>query len=416
MTISPTNRHTLRELAKQQAEIAALPIMKEREALWYALNDGCTKHPLVVMEFHGLKEEIYPALTCEDPFLMGIERQLAHNIYNHKHFNDDRVIPNFIKLRVPNSIIPFNYHHPELKLADTPSIGYMFDHAVEDLEADCGVFKPSVYTVDTGLQKANALKQDLENILGDIIEVRLDFPCFSFNPANILISMMSMETMFYSMLDYPELFHKIMRQLTDDYHAYLNSMEAAGAILPNNGASSVDQDSYGYANDLPSANDLEGRPARVSDVWGYSNFQEAVGLSADMFNEFYFGYLLEVSSRFGLYAYGCCEPVDKIWEPCLSRMTNLRKLSISPWCNEEAIAEKIRGTKICFHRKPSPNFVSADTVFNEAEYLKHLEKTVKAAKGCPLEITFRDITTVHGQPWRLGKAVELAREAIARHW
>ncbi|MCL2528510.1 MAG: hypothetical protein FWE42_08850 [Defluviitaleaceae bacterium] len=415
MTVSAADKQKLRELAKQQAEIAALPIMKEREALWYALNDGCTKHPLVAMEFHGIKEEVYPALTCQDPLLKGVERQLAYNIYNHKYFNDDRVIPAFVKLRVPNHFQPFGYKHPDLKTASDPGMGYMFVHAVEDMEEDYAVFQPSVFSVDSGLEKANGQKQVIEEIIGDILPVKLDFPSFAFNPGNILISMMSMETMFYSMVDYPELFHKAMRQLTNDYHAYMDAIEAGGAILPNNGASSVDQDSYGYTSDLPSAKDLD-RPAKFSDVWGYSNSQETVGLSTDMYDEFFFKYMLEISERCGLYAYGCCEPVDTIWEQCLSRMKNLRKLSISPWCNEEAIADMIRGTKTCFHRKPSPNYVGADTVFNEAEYLKHLEKTVKAARGCPLEITFRDITTVHGEPWRLGRAVELAREAIARHW
>jgi len=415
MTASTTNRNNLRELAKQQAEIAALPIMAKREALWYDLNDGSSKNPLVIMEFHGDRDEIYPPLTCEDPLLRSVERQLAHNIYSHKHFNDDRVIPGFIKLRVPNFIVPFNYQHPELKLAGSPSIGYMYDHAINNLEADYNVFKPSTFSVDKGLREANILKQNLENIIGDILPVKLDFPSFTFNPANILISMMSMETMFYSMLDYPELFHKIMRQLTDDYHAYIDALEVGCAILPNNGSSTVDQDSYGYTHDLPCAKTLN-RPAKLSDVWGYSNFQETVGMSVEMFDEFFFGYMLEISDRCGLYAYGCCEPVDELFEPCLSRMKNLRKLSVSPWCNEEALAEMIRGTKICYHRKPSPNYVSADTVFNEDEYLKHLEKTVIAARGCPLEITFRDITTVHGEPWRLGRAVELAREAIARHW
>jgi len=415
MKVSPAERQLLRELAKQYAEIAALPIMEKRKALWYNLNNGKADHPLVAMEFHGDRDEIYPPLTCEDPLLRGVQRQLSYSIYNHKHFNDDRVIPPFVKLRVPNNFVPFGYQHPELKLASTQSIGYMFDHAVKDLEADFAVFKPSVFSVDKGLKEAQAQKQAIEDVIGDILPVRLDFPSFAFNPSHILISMMSMETMFYAILDYPELVHKAMRQLTDDYHAYIDALEAGGAILPNNGASSVDQDSYGYTNDLPSAEDLD-RPARLTDVWGYSNSQETVGLSVDMYDEFFFSYMHEISKRCGLYAYGCCEPVDGLWEKCLSRMKNLRKLSISPWCNEEAIAEMIRGTKIVYHRKPSPNYVGADTVFNEAEYLKHLEATVKAARGCPLEITFRDITSVHGEPWRLGRAVELAREAIARHW
>ena len=135
-----------------------------------------------------------------------------------------------------------------------------------------------------------------------------------------------------------------------------------------------------------------------------------------MFDEFFFVYMEKISNRFGLLSYGCCEPVDVRWEKCLSRLKNLRKLSISPWCNEEYIAEKIRGKKIVYHRKPSPNFISVDAVFNEKAFTEHIAKSVKAARGCPLEITFREELTVRGEPERLTRAVEITREQIARHY
>jgi hypothetical protein len=206
-----------------------------------------------------------------------------------------------------------------------------------------------------------------------------------------------------------------MRELTDSYLAYMDAAEAGGAMLPNNDGSRVHQDSYGYTHDLPGLGELD-RPVRLSDVWGYSNSQETVGMSASMFNEFFFTYMKEFADRCGLFAYGCCEPVHELWAPCLSRLPNLRKLSVSPWCDEDDIGEKLRGTKICYHRKPSPNYISVDSVFDEGAFLKHMEHTVKAARGCPLEITFRDITSVRGEPRRLTRAVELTREAFARLW
>jgi len=60
MNVTINQRNILRELAKKQSEIAALPVMAEREKLWYDLNDGKATHPLVLMEFHGNESEIYP--------------------------------------------------------------------------------------------------------------------------------------------------------------------------------------------------------------------------------------------------------------------------------------------------------------------------------------------------------------------
>ena len=418
MKISQSDRDTVRELAKRQAEIAALPIMAEREKLWYDLNDGNAMHPLVTMEFHGFEHEVYPEVTCENPLARSIEHQLMHNIFKHNHYKDDRVIPAVVKLHAANYIVPFDFS-PEVtktKYADgSDSLGYMYKHVISDLEDDFDQIKPSPFKVDTGLAASNEKKAVIEEIIGDILPVQLVFDSIYYSPASTLCAMMGMETMFCSILDYPDLFHKAMRMFTDDFHSFLDALENGGAILPNNNLSSVYQDSYGYTHDLPSLTELD-RPVKISDVWGYSNYQETVGMSASMFDEFFFSYMKEISDRCGLFAYGCCEPVDTLFEPCLSRLRNLRKLSVSPWNDEEKLGEMLRGTKICYHRKPSPNYISVDTTFDKDAFLKHMERTVKAARGCPLEVTFRDITSVRGEPWRLTSAVELTREAFARWW
>ncbi len=73
--------------------------------------------------------------------------------------------------------------------------------------------------------------------------------------------------------------------------------------------------------------------------------------------KFSFPYYLEVSKLFVLLNYCCCEHINPIWEKYISKLLNLRKVSISPWCNEELMSEVLKGTKVIFHRKPSPNFI-----------------------------------------------------------
>ena len=418
MAITARERQLLRELAKRQAEIAALPVMARREARWYGLNDGATEYPLVTMEFHGLEREVYPPLTCEDPLANALERQLLYRIFKHETYGDDRVIPNSVSVPIQNRFIPFDYVPGIIQShADDGSegLGYAFEYVVRDLREDFGAFKRSTFRVDAGLSEANALKAQAEEVLGDILPVRLEFSPLDLNPAYTFLRMMGMQVMFCAILDYPDLFHQIMRSLTDDYHAYLNAIEAGGAFTLNNDSSCVNQDSYGFTHDLPSGGDSLG-PYKLSDLWGYANAQEMVGMTEAMYDEFFFTYNKEITDRFGLISFGCCEPVHNLWEPCLSRMVNLRKVSVSPWCDEEALGEMIRGKRIVYHRKPFPNYISVDSVFNEPAFLEHMKRTVLAARGNPLEVTFRDITTVHGEPWRLTRAVELTREAFERWW
>lgn len=409
MLMTQKDRTILRDLAKRQAEIAALPEMAEKKKLWYDLNGGKADHPLVVMEFHGIQSEVYPPLVCESPLARAFEAQITGRIFKFENFRDDRVIPAEISVGTRSWFKPFDH---EAKMTQIENgMGYMFEHIVKDLKEDCGAFKPSTFSVDAGLSESRAKKEEIEDVLGDILPVRLSFSGPSFNAAHIFIRMMSMETMFLSIVDYPELFHKFMRRLTDDYIAYIDALEQNAAIVPNNDGTSLGQDSYGYTHDLPGAEELD-RPAKFSDVWAYANYQETVGMSNEMFDEFFFSYTKEFAARCGLLAYGCCEPVHTLWEPCLSKVPNLRKLSVSPWCDEEAIGEMLRGTKIVYHRKPFPNYISVDTTLDEDALLKHMEKTVKAARGCPLEVTFRDITSVRGEPQRLTRAVEITRRAF----
>ena len=93
------------------------------------------------------------------------------------------------------------------------------------------------------------------------------------------------------------------------------------------------------------------------DVWGYMDSQETVGISPDMFDEFFFPVYKRISSLFGRLSYGCCEPVHNFWGKSLSKLTNLRKISISPWCDEEYMGDALRGKNIIYQRKPSPLFI-----------------------------------------------------------
>jgi hypothetical protein len=416
--ITQSDREHLRELAKQQKEIAALPIMQERKAKWYSLNDGKTEHPLVTFDFSGPREEIYRMSKSANGVVRAVENQLVMNITNHTLLNDDRVIPDYILLHPDNWFLPYGIkiesHHATHDNGKT-SMGFMYEHPITDLEADFHKLGKSIYNVDTNLEDAKKRQEIISEILGDILPVRIEFPSPAFYITHHLVQIMSMETMLFSMYDYPDLLHKMVGMFTGDYLEYLHAMEEGCAMLPNNDGSFLNHGSWGYTHSLPSAGEIKGK-VRAKQVWGYTNSQETINVSPEMFNEFFFTYMKRIADEFGLISYGCCEPVHGIWDTCLSRMNNLRKLSISAWCNEEEIAEKIRGKGIVYQRKPSPNFVGVDTVFDPEALGKHIAHTVKAASGCPLEITFRDVLTVKGEPDRMTKAIQIVRRQFDQYW
>lgn len=413
MHMQPEERARLRELAKRQREIAELPIMEERKKLWISLNAGNLTAPLVTCEFSGPTEEIYRLSESDSQLVRDIENQMIMNITNHTLLTDDRVIPPCVTIPVQNGFQPFGIvmQRVELHRDDgKPTMAYQYEHVIGDLDRDFHFLGKSTYSVDHGLKQTLKLKDIIDEAIGDILTVEPVFPSFAYDFSSPICSLMGMENMLFALYDYPELFHKAMSMLCDDYLAYMRDVEAGDALLPTNGLGYLNQGSWCYSDELP------GSRVKFHDIWGFTASQETSSVSVEMFDEFFFTYMERVASELALLSYGCCEPTDRIWDRCLSRLKNLRKLSVSPWCNEDAIAERIRGKRIIYHRKPFPNFISVGDSFDEEAFSQHIVKTVKAAYGCPLEITFRDVNSVCGDPTRLTRAIRIAKEQCMRHW
>ena len=104
--------------------------------------------------------------------------------------------------------------------------------------------------------------------------------------------------------------------------------------------------------------------------------------------------------------------MDKIWDDYISRLPNLAKVSISAWCDEEVMGEKLKDSPVIYSRKPSPNFVGVPEVFDEEAFATHIRKTARAARDCNVEIIMRDIYTLKGDRKRAKRAVDIARAII----
>jgi hypothetical protein len=95
----------------------------------------------------------------------------------------------------------------------------------------------------------------------------------------------------------------------------------------------------------------------------------------------------------------------------LERLPNLARVSISPWADQPAMAERL-GRRYVFSRKPAPSAISTGT-FDDAAIRADLRGTLSAARNGRVELIMKDVHTVNREPRRLARWVELAREAIA---
>ncbi len=138
-----------------------------------------------------------------------------------------------------------------------------------------------------------------------------------------------------------------------------------------------------------------------------SESQETVGVGPDLFEAFIFPYQLSLAESFGRCYYGCCEPVNNRWH-VLKRIPNLARVSVSPWADEAFMAEAC-GREIVYSRKPNPTLISTG-VFDEAAIRADLRRTLDIARGCRVELIMKDVHTLHNEPDRLPRWVQIARE------
>ncbi|MFO7612915.1 MAG: hypothetical protein R6W99_10655 [Clostridia bacterium] len=407
----------LRELARKQLDISKLPIMEERKKNWYDNNGLRGEKPMVVVETGPFREELFPERFCVSEAAVAVEKELLSNISSHEMVDDDKVVPDFFPVGMRINMRELDFDRVIHRASDSRgrNLGYSSEHPIKDLARDFGALKKSVYDYDAEGTKSHF--EFMQDLFGDILKIELVnnsllwFMSFTARAVN----MMGLETLMYSIIDYPDETRKLFDFILEDSFEYMNWQEQNGLLTLDNGNVRAGAGSYGFTDELPSEDYKKSGRLATRDIWGNMNSQESVGLSPAMYEEFVFPIFRKAAERFGLVYYGCCEPVHEIWEPCVSKLKNLRKVSISAWCNEEIMGEALRRGNVIYSRKPSPNFLGVGS-FDEEAFRKHIERTLMAGKGCRMEIIFRDVYTLTDDFRKAGKAVKIVRELIDRMW
>jgi hypothetical protein len=395
-----------------------LPVMEERRKLWHDHNSLKSIRPMLVMEMDTFEDCILPLSKCESSAAVEIERELNKWIINHEMINDDKVVPEYYSVYWKIDINEFglNIQAEHAKDSRGRELGYKTHYPILDLKADYGKIGSSIYSADKDYTLA--WKTFVEDIIGDILPVRIKNKSLYWYvaPSQKAVNLMGLETMMYSMVDYPEEFHKLYGFLKEDIINFVKWQEKENLLILNNGNDYAGAGSYGFINELPSEACKKTGNITTKDLWVNMNSQETVGISPEMFNEYIFPYYFELAKEFGLVYYGCCEPVHRIWESCISKLPNLRKVSISPWCDEEYMGNILRDSKVIYSRKPSPNYIGAYEIFDEDAFTEHIKRTLLASRGCKVEIIFRDIYNLFNDRKRPEKAIMIARKLIEKVW
>ncbi|MDP6439348.1 MAG: hypothetical protein QGH74_06920 [Candidatus Brocadiia bacterium] len=401
----------VRGLAGRVAEVAALPVQEEKRVLWRKLNAREPARPMVMIDqvcWNEMNIDDELTLQCANEECRGYEQALRRTLFQWEHFPVDVVVEPFI--RVPKAIRNSGFGirvQEETAVTDSTNevVGHKFENQFrteDDLEK---IRVPEVSHDSAETERRVALAHELFDGLLEVRPWGADPHPSLWDPIS---TWMGVENALYAMIDRPDFVHRLVSRMTDGYMSMLDQLEEKGLLC---GEQSLIHCTGAYTDELP-APGYDPQKPRTKDLWMFGLAQMLATVSPDMFREFEVDYVSRICERFGLVYYGCCDPLDRKMSE-VRMIPNVRKVSMSPWVDEERGAEEIGGDFV-YSRKPSPAFLATES-FSAHHVRADLTRTREVCEehGCPLEYILKDISTVRYEPERLFEWAAIAMAVVS---
>jgi len=403
---TPHDRNILRDLARRVAEIAALPMMAERKARWKAHHRLQPGRPMLLVFPEGAWCELLPAeaLRCEDTEARAIEFDLRARIYGYEHFASDNVVE-------AEWIVPKVIHSTgwgvtaQWKRSPAERGAYTYDPVIT-CPADLDKLTAPEVTYDAPATLAR--QAQLQELFGDILEVKLKgVTHLSFHLMALYCSWRGLEQVMLDMHEEPAMLHEAMARLEDGHHRLVRQYIEQQLLSLNNDNAYHSSGGLGYTDELP-APGFDPARVRPCDLWASAEAQEMAQVSPEMHAEFILPYEKRLLAPCGLNGYGCCEDLTRKLDDVLT-IPRLRRVSIAPWADVAACAERLQRRAI-FSWKPQPAYLVGDFT---PEFLRdYIRQAVTATRGCVLELILKDTHTCEAHPERFDQWTRVAREVI----
>jgi hypothetical protein len=412
-----SDKDILRRLGAEYAELGAEDATSNKAELWRHMNDLDSVRPMVWINeipWHEMNVNDELTTVCEHPWARELETELRRTIYQRIHMPGDMIVSPYIECpKVFHSTDFGIIEKVETAITDADSDIYSrhFEIQIRDIEDIDKIQMPRI----TYLEKATEYRYEaMLDLFDGIAEVRkVGQTHIWYTPWDFLIRWWGIQEAMMDLVTRPDMVHAIYERMVDAWMTELDQLDDLNLLSLDANNTRVGSGGYGYVSSLPGADYEPGR-VRPHNMWGCSNAQIFSSVSPDMHWEFAIAHDLRWLERFGLTYYGCCEPLDRKMD-VVSRIPNLRKVSVSPWCDTAAAVQSI-GDRYVMSRKPNPA-IFVTSPFDEAEAERQLREFLDAAKGCHVELIMKDVSTVEYKPENLWKweklAVRMAEEYAA---
>lgn len=415
ITLPQKDVDVLRHLAGELATIAALPVHREKARLWTKLNDLKSERPMVWINeicWHEMDVDGELTLRTEHPWARDQECQLRQKLYQWRHLPGDMIVNDYLACPLAITSTGFGIQEDVEVVGTDPASGVVSRHFHKQIREREDLDKIKMPVVTHHVGETEARYQAMTSVYAGIMPVKkVGQSHVWFTPWDFLIRWWGVEDAMTDMYDRPELVHAAVDRMVDAWMVEMDQYEAQHLLALDNNNTRVGSGGYGYVSALP-GRDYQSGHVKPHNMWGCSNAQIFSEVSPEMHWEFAIQHDLRWLKRWGLVYYGCCEQLDGKAE-ILSRIPNLRKVSVSPWCKSERAVEAL-GNQYVLSRKPNPAILAEDAWHPDrarADLAQFMEATGGA---CHVELILKDISTIRYKPQRLWEWAEIAMQVAAQ--
>ena len=403
----------LKSVAGQVAEIASLPVHKEKAKLWTKLNDLKSERPMVwTNEICWNEMNVNDELTlqAEHPWARDQEDQLRKTIYQWKHLPGDMIVNDYLAC-------PLAIHSTDFGVMEDVDIATTDDtsdvvsrHFKVQIKHPEDIEKIKLPKISHNEEATELHYQAMRDVYNGIIPVKKQGQTHIwFTPWDFLIRWWGIQEAMMDMIMRPDMVSAAVEKMVDAWMVELDQFQEQNLLSLDNDNTRVGSGGYGFTSQLP-GDDFDANHVLAKNMWGCSNAQIFAEISPEMHWEFAVKHDMRWLERFGMTYYGCCEQLDKKMD-ILRKIPNLRKISTSPWCDIERMVAEV-GADYVISQKPSP------AIFAEADWQPEraradIRKVLETANGnCHIEFIMKDISTVRRDPKRLWQWSQIAMEEV----
>ena len=409
------DRDILRRLAGEVAEIASLDVHTEKARLWTKLNGLKSERPMVWINevcWHEMNVDDELTLQTEHRWARDQEDQLRKTIYQWKHLRADMIVNDYLECPLAIHSTDFGIIEDVDVVRTDESSDVVSRHFNIQIKEPVDIEKIQMPRITHNEEATEFAHQAMCEVYDGIMPVRkAGQRHIWFTPWDYLIRWWGVEEAMIDMVMRPDMVNAAVSRMVDAWMVELDQFEEMNLLSLDNNNTRVGSGGYGFTSELP-GDAYEAGHVRAHNMWGCSNAQIFSEISPEMHWEFALRHDLRWLERFGLTYYGCCEQLDKKIE-MLRRIPNLRKISVSPWCDTERVVSEVGGDYV-ISRKPSPAVLAESEWEPEKARADIREVLEKAGDGCHVEFIMKDISTVRYDPRRLWEWSEIVMEEVER--